>query len=218
MGKIRSPIWPSSPTTSSRPLPAATLGKALDYAQRAGDRAAEAARLRGGRALLPAGASGARVEGAAGDPRSRATCCSALGDALARAGSTPRAKEAFLAAAELARSPRSREHLARAALGYGGGSPGRARERDTGSCRCSRRRSTALGDEESVLRVQAAGAPRRGDAGSALARAAVDTQLRRRSTSPAGSVSRHALATRLSATSRRPGRPMSRGWCRSPRR
>ena len=43
-----------------------------------------------------------------------------LGDALARAGDHERARETFLAAAELARRSGSAEHLARAALGYGG--------------------------------------------------------------------------------------------------
>jgi DNA-binding SARP family transcriptional activator/tetratricopeptide (TPR) repeat protein len=44
----------------------------------------------------------------------------ALGDALAKAGSTPEAKEAFLTAAQLARAAGLPEHLAKAALGYGG--------------------------------------------------------------------------------------------------
>ena len=44
----------------------------------------------------------------------------ALGDALARAGDQERARETFLTAAELARRSGSAEHLARAALGYGG--------------------------------------------------------------------------------------------------
>jgi class 3 adenylate cyclase/tetratricopeptide (TPR) repeat protein len=43
-----------------------------------------------------------------------------LGDALARAGEQERARETFLTAAELARRSGSAEHLARAALGYGG--------------------------------------------------------------------------------------------------
>jgi DNA-binding SARP family transcriptional activator len=44
----------------------------------------------------------------------------ALGDALAKAGSMPVAKEAFVAAAQLARAAGLPEQLARAALGYGG--------------------------------------------------------------------------------------------------
>jgi predicted ATPase/class 3 adenylate cyclase len=44
----------------------------------------------------------------------------ALGDAHAKAGSMQEAKEAFVAAAELARRARLPEQLARAALGYGG--------------------------------------------------------------------------------------------------
>jgi tetratricopeptide (TPR) repeat protein len=60
-------------------------------------------------ALQPAGAPGARRE-----------LLLALGDALARAGDQARARETFLTAAELARRSGSAEHLARAALGYGG--------------------------------------------------------------------------------------------------
>jgi class 3 adenylate cyclase/tetratricopeptide (TPR) repeat protein len=60
-------------------------------------------------ALQPDGASGARRE-----------LLLSLGDALARAGDHERARETFLTAAELARRSGSAEHLARAALGYGG--------------------------------------------------------------------------------------------------
>jgi len=55
-----------------------------------------------------------------GLPAARRELLLSLGDALARAGEQVRARETFLAAAELARRDGSAEHLARAALGYGG--------------------------------------------------------------------------------------------------
>jgi eukaryotic-like serine/threonine-protein kinase len=55
-----------------------------------------------------------------GAPGPRRELVLALGDALARAGDQERARETFLTAAELARRSGSAEHLARAALGYGG--------------------------------------------------------------------------------------------------
>ncbi|HKQ02622.1 MAG TPA: adenylate/guanylate cyclase domain-containing protein [Actinomycetes bacterium] len=55
-----------------------------------------------------------------GAPGARRELLLALGDALARAGDQARARETFLTAAELARRSGSAEHLARAALGYGG--------------------------------------------------------------------------------------------------
>jgi tetratricopeptide (TPR) repeat protein len=60
-------------------------------------------------ALQPDGASGPRRE-----------LLLSLGDALARAGDQERARETFMTAAELARRSGAAEHLARAALGYGG--------------------------------------------------------------------------------------------------
>ena len=60
-------------------------------------------------ALLPGGSPGPRRE-----------LLLSLGDALARAGDQERARETFLTAAELARRSGLAEHLARAALGYGG--------------------------------------------------------------------------------------------------
>jgi tetratricopeptide (TPR) repeat protein len=55
-----------------------------------------------------------------GAPGGRRELLLSLGDALARAGDHERARETFLTAAELARRSGSAEHLARAALGYGG--------------------------------------------------------------------------------------------------
>jgi tetratricopeptide (TPR) repeat protein len=56
----------------------------------------------------------------AADPVARCELLLALGDAEARSGDAPASKRVFLLAAELGRATRHAEHLARAALGYGG--------------------------------------------------------------------------------------------------
>jgi DNA-binding SARP family transcriptional activator len=99
--------------------PAGDAARAVDYARRAGDRAAallayeEAARLYGMalEALRPAGRS---------DEEVRCELLLALGDAKARGGAFGAAKETFVDAAEVARELGAADQLARAALGYGG--------------------------------------------------------------------------------------------------
>jgi DNA-binding SARP family transcriptional activator len=99
--------------------PAGDAERAVDYARRAGDRAAallayeEAARLYGMalEALRPAGRS---------DEEVRCELLLALGDAKARGGAFGAAKDTFVHAAELARELGAADQLARAALGYGG--------------------------------------------------------------------------------------------------
>jgi DNA-binding SARP family transcriptional activator len=78
----------------------------------------------------------------------------ALGDALGKAGSTHEAKKALLAAANLARSAGLREHLARAALGYGGPFPWLRAGTDERLVPLLEEALQALGDEESELRVR----------------------------------------------------------------
>jgi len=99
--------------------PAGDVGKAIDYARRAGDRALrllayeEAARLY--RMALAALASK--------QPREEATECElriVLGETQMRAGDAPAAKESYRAAADVARRLNLPELLARAALGHGG--------------------------------------------------------------------------------------------------
>jgi DNA-binding SARP family transcriptional activator len=94
--------------------PAGVEDKAVEYARRAGDRAAgqlaseEAARLFEMALSL------------AGDPTERCELFLALGDAQARAGSTAASKQSFLRAAELAEALGLVDHLVKAAIGYGG--------------------------------------------------------------------------------------------------
>ena len=100
-------------------VPAADAGKAIEYARRAGDRAAallayeEAARLYEIAIETVASHAGRH-------DFDRCELLLRLGDVRARAGDIASAKETFLRAAGIARSARQAEQLARAALGYGG--------------------------------------------------------------------------------------------------
>jgi DNA-binding SARP family transcriptional activator len=102
-----------------RALPAVDPERAVGYARRAGDHAQsllaheEAARLY--RSALQA--HGLRPSA---DADVELTLLLSLGEALARAGDMPRAKDAFLRAASLARAAGDADLLAAAALGYGG--------------------------------------------------------------------------------------------------
>jgi DNA-binding SARP family transcriptional activator/tetratricopeptide (TPR) repeat protein len=100
-------------------VPVGDSGKAIDYARRAGDRAAtllaheEAARLY--TLAIETIESHAPTRNT-----DRCELLLQLGDVLARAGDIASAKETFLKAAEVARTAGMPEQLARAALGYGG--------------------------------------------------------------------------------------------------
>ncbi|HET7856273.1 MAG TPA: hypothetical protein VFL41_07430, partial [Gaiellaceae bacterium] len=93
--------------------------RTVEYTRRAGDRAvallAYEEAVRHYRMALRA-----FEQRQAKDDREKCELYLCLGDALAKAGSTAEAKEAFLVAAELARTAELPEHLADAALGYGG--------------------------------------------------------------------------------------------------
>ena len=100
-------------------LPAGDAVKTVHYARRAAGRAAallayeEAARLY-------AVALEVIESHSPSDRSERCEVLLALGDVQARSGLSARAKETFLRAAEAARAAALPEHLARAALGYGG--------------------------------------------------------------------------------------------------
>lgn len=99
--------------------PGGDIDRAIDYARRAGDRAAalygyeDAVRLY----RMSLEALDFRESG---DDAARCDLLVRLGEALARAGDEAAAKATFLAAAEIARRARLPDQLARAALGYGG--------------------------------------------------------------------------------------------------
>jgi tetratricopeptide (TPR) repeat protein len=99
--------------------PGGDIDKTVEYTRRAGDRAA--ALLAYEEAVRHYGMALRAVERRkVKDEREHCELYLALGDAHAKAGSMPEAKEAFVAAADLAREARLPEQLAQAALGYGG--------------------------------------------------------------------------------------------------
>jgi DNA-binding SARP family transcriptional activator len=129
-------------------VPTAGSGKAIDYARRAGDRAAmqlayeEAARLY--EMALPL----------LGDDPHRCDLLLALGDAQARAGDTATSKESLREAADLAEGLGLTEHLAKAALGYGGRFVWEFPRGDVDHVPLLERALAAVGEEDSTLRVR----------------------------------------------------------------
>jgi DNA-binding SARP family transcriptional activator/tetratricopeptide (TPR) repeat protein len=98
-------------------VPAAPPDKAVEYGRRAGDRAL--ARLAFEEAARLYELALAVADGASSDERVRCELFLLLGEARS-AGDRPAAKEAFLAAAEIARRQGLAQELARASAGYGG--------------------------------------------------------------------------------------------------
>jgi DNA-binding SARP family transcriptional activator len=132
-------------------LAAATGGaaeKAVDYARRAGDRAAEQLAYEEAARLFMLGLALAR------EPTARCELLLALGDAEARAGDSRASKRTFREAAALAEASGLAEQLARAALGYGGRIIFEPSRHDQEWMPLLERALTALGDEDSRLRVK----------------------------------------------------------------
>jgi DNA-binding SARP family transcriptional activator len=134
-------------------VPGGDAGKALDYALRAGERAVRLLAYEEAARLYEQALQALELRGPV-DAVARCDLLLALGDALSKAGSTPEAKEAFVAAADLARTSTLPERLARAALGYGGRFPWLRAGRDTRLVPLLEEALEALGDEESELRVR----------------------------------------------------------------
>ncbi len=129
---------------------AAPLGvadKAIEYARRAGDRAAiqlafeEAARQYAIALTL------------ADDQLARCELLLALGDAHARAGNSASSKQAFREAAELAERGELAQQLARAALGYGGRFAWVRASADAGLVPLLERALSAIEERDSPTRV-----------------------------------------------------------------
>ena len=122
--------------------------RAVDYARLAGDRAAgllafeEAVRLY--ESALDLGGT---------QHPDRCEMLLALGEAQARAGDTPSAKDTFRRAAELAERLDAPEQLARAALGYGGRIVWDVSRDDKDLVHLLERAIAALGPRDSTLRV-----------------------------------------------------------------
>jgi DNA-binding SARP family transcriptional activator len=134
-------------------VPGGDAGKAFTYARRAGERAEsllayeEAVRL-----YLTALGLLDRVE-----PFDSGQYCELLlrlGDAQARAGDTPAAKQAFREAASLARTEGWPEQLAHAALGYGGRMIWSVSRDDMELAPLLEDAIAALGSDDSILRAR----------------------------------------------------------------
>jgi len=132
--------------------PAGEGDRAVEYARRAGERAAsllayeEAGRLY--RLALQARGPGWD------DARSRCDLLLALGDAEMKAGDASASKTAFLEAGRLARASGLPEHLARAALGYGGRFVWLRAGPDRDVVRLLEEALAALPEDDSELRVR----------------------------------------------------------------
>ena len=130
---------------------AAPLGvrdKAVEYARRAGQRTA---------AQLAFEEAARHYEIAltlAEDERERCELLIALGDAEGRAGDMPASKAAFRQAAELAERAGLAQHLARAAIGYGGRFAWARSMADPEMVPLLERALAAIGDGDSALRVR----------------------------------------------------------------
>jgi tetratricopeptide (TPR) repeat protein len=99
--------------------PAGDVEKAIEYAERAGARAARLLAYEEAARLFQIALDALELK----KPVDNDTCCELLlelGDAQARAGDFAAAKKTFLQAAELAKRESMPERLTRAALGYGG--------------------------------------------------------------------------------------------------
>ncbi|MCH8921178.1 MAG: protein kinase, partial [Chloroflexi bacterium] len=130
------------------------VNKAIDYAVRAAERALSLTAYEEAAGHYETALQALEVKDRP-DEAQRCELLLALGEAQARAGDTPRARESFQAAADIARKLGAAEHLARAALGFGGKfivvEMGRVDESLIAMLQESR---DALGEEDSALRVR----------------------------------------------------------------
>jgi DNA-binding SARP family transcriptional activator/tetratricopeptide (TPR) repeat protein len=133
--------------------PGGDIEKAVFYARRAGGRALVLLAYEEGARFYELALQALELEQSA-KPLERCDLLLALGDALAKSGSTPEAKRTLLAAADLARVAGLAEHLARAAIGYGGRFPWLRAGNDQRLVPLLEEALAALGAEESELRVR----------------------------------------------------------------
>jgi DNA-binding SARP family transcriptional activator len=128
--------------------PAGTARKAVDYARRGGDRAAS--QLAYEEAVRVYEMALTLID----DDVARCELLLASGEAQARAGDTPASKHAFREAAELADRRGLAEHLARAAIGYGGRVMWEVSRDDDCLVPLLERALAAIGSKDSPLRVR----------------------------------------------------------------
>jgi DNA-binding SARP family transcriptional activator len=134
-------------------LPVGDAEKAVQFASRAGDHAATLLAFEEAARLYVVAIEIAELHGV-GDEVDRCDLLLRLGDVQARAGDIPSAKEIFLHGAEIARAAGLPEHLARAALGYGGRLVWTRAWGDEHLVPLLEEALAALPDEDSELRVR----------------------------------------------------------------
>lgn len=127
--------------------------RAIDYARRAAERAVRLLAYEEAVRLYQVALQASQPEGSL-DQRECCDLLLALGDAQARAGETPAAKDTFLTAAELARHAGHPEQLARAADGYGGRYVWDVGRDDPRLRPLLEEALRALGDDDDTLRVR----------------------------------------------------------------
>jgi DNA-binding SARP family transcriptional activator len=128
--------------------PAGVAGKAVEYARRAGDRAASQL------AYEEAVRQYETALGLADDEVARCELLLALGEARARAGDQGAGKEAMHGAAQVAERLGLAEQLARAAIGYGGRIIWEVSRDDARLVPLLERALQAIGEGDSTLRVR----------------------------------------------------------------
>ena len=131
---------------------AAFLERTVDYARRAGDRAARSLAYEEAARLYRVALSALDHEGAGeGD---RAELVLAMGDAMAREGDLAGSRATYLEAAEIARRTGAAAQLARAALGFGGRLPWARPGKDRRLIPLLQDALVLLGGQEPRLRVR----------------------------------------------------------------
>jgi len=129
------------------------VDKAVDYGRRAGDRAVSLLAYEEAVRLYRLALEAHEVQSPAADA-ARCELLLAMGDAQARAGEQASAKETFLRAADVAGELGLPEHLARAAIGYGGRFVWARAGDDERLVPLLQDGLAALGDEDGHLRVR----------------------------------------------------------------
>jgi tetratricopeptide (TPR) repeat protein len=137
----------------SRAAPAGEVGRAVDYARRAGVQAVRLMAYEEAVRLFELALATLELQQVV-EPRRRCELLLGLGDAHARAGEGAVSKETFLRAAEVARGIPAADLLARAALGYGGRFLWARAGGDPALVRLLEEALAALGAAEGSLEVQ----------------------------------------------------------------
>jgi tetratricopeptide (TPR) repeat protein len=128
--------------------PAGRADKAVEYARRAGDRAGSQLAYEEAMRLYE------RALTLVDEPIGRCELLLALGEARARVGDRPASKQAFRECADLAEGRGLAEHLAHAALGYGGRIIWEVSRDDDVHAQLLERAIAAIGEDDSELRVR----------------------------------------------------------------